>query len=169
MRPAYGIFPPAHMMQAAYCERAAAMVRDINPPYCPAQKGSGTDIIAAGFTLIVREARQDVGGDAATTQISGCFSAGGQSGDRAVPGDALVTAVLNVPAASLPAALARRVSASPALLARAEDHLRRAVTVCRCRPGRDCPALNAASLLAALEHAIGDRHPPCAAGRSEGR
>ena len=129
---------------------------DVNPPDCPAQKGRGTDIIAADFRLAVRDSEN--GNGEAVTQICGYFAI---SREREESGavDALVSAIVEEPAESPAASAARRISADKALTAKVEDELRDNITVCLCWMGSQCPALNAEKLRQALENAPGTPAP----------
>src|SRR5260370_41290099 len=128
----------------------------VNPAPCPAQQGNGIDIIEAAFTLLVENAIAEH--DASpVTEISGYFRPCGEAfDDEDRLNDALVTAVVQVPRASVLACIAHQVNtdASGGLAEKIEDTLRANVALCPCTAQEDCPALNAPSLILALERAI---------------
>lgn len=138
-------------MELGTPDAARVAVIDVNPPDCPAQKGQGTDIVAADFALAVRDEPDLVGGP--VTQIAGYFCLPGQVRQKDLAVNGLVTAVVVVPAGSPAARAARQVRGDPALLARAGDTLRTAVAACHCRAEAQCPVLNAAGLRLALNTA----------------
>lgn len=134
----------------------------VNPPGCPAQQGNGIDITCAKFLLEAHDCRSDAG--QAITEIFGFFRpAGDDYHDEARLNDALVTAVVHVPAVSVTGCLGHQVKADPSgyLIRKAGNMLRANIANCACAGGfgrwhreSDCAALNEANLLLALEHAI---------------
>jgi len=124
---------------------------DNGPPGCPARQGQGTSISAADFTLVVHDCDTGPDGRAATTEVFGYFRLPGEEHDN----DSLETASIVMPALSPLACLVHLAGADGILTRRAAAMLRSNVTRCPCTARAECPALNEASLLAAIEYAAG--------------
>jgi hypothetical protein len=118
-------------------------------PSCPARHRRGTDIRAAGFTLIAEDFPDD-GTGRPFTQVFGFYR---QPGDD--PDDLIQAPGFDIPAGSPVARLARQVAASPQLTRAAGDKLRLGVLGCACARAGSCPALGDIALLRAIEHATG--------------
>lgn len=122
-------------------------------PRCPAQQGKGTDIDTADFILVVHDCVTGPDGHPTITEVFGYFRLPGEVHDD----DTLLTAVVEVPAGSPIAEMARQVSADPdgILTRKAGAMLRSNAACCPCTARDGCPALNEIRLLQAIEHAIG--------------
>jgi hypothetical protein len=117
-------------------------------PSCPARHGHGTDIHAAGFTLVADD--HDTGTRPPITEIFAFFHIPGQSED-----DLIQAPGFDIPADSPIARLARQVAASPELTRATGDWLRTGISGCLCDSADACPALDDIRLLRAIEHATG--------------
>jgi hypothetical protein len=120
-------------------------------PGCPARRGKGADTTTADFVLVADDCISGPDGQPTVTEVFGYFRLPGEEHDD----DVLLTAGLEVPAGSPAAAMAHGVSADPGRTRTAGMLLRRNVARCPCAARGDCPALDEARLLEALEHAAG--------------
>ena len=120
-------------------------------PGCPARRGDGADVSVADFFLVVHDCPGGPGARPSATEVFGFFGLP----DPAHENDVVVTASVVVPSGSPAARLAHQVSNDPPGTQRAGDLLRRHVTGCPCTAPVECPALDQAMLLAALNHAAG--------------
>lgn len=80
------------------------------PGRCPARRGNGTDVTAAGFVLVVHDCGRGPDARPATTEVFGYFSLPGDEH----AGDVVLTDGFEVPSGSPISQLAHQVNADPA-------------------------------------------------------
>ena len=118
--------------------------------------GGGADITASRFTFIAHDCGSGRTGRTLVTEIFGFFRDPDADGDEARLDDALQTCVMETRPHSRLAGLARRIASDPTArpAARVGEMLRVSVLMCPGASGRECPALNRAAFVWAMEHAF---------------
>jgi len=126
------------------------------PPDCPAQEGGGADITASPFTFVAHDCWGGRSGRAQVTEVFGFFRDLDADGDSDRLNDVLQTCVIELMPSSRLARLARRIAGDPTArpAARVGEMLRVSVLMCPGASGRECPALNRATFVRAMEHAF---------------